>query len=264
MQTIMDLENMASEVIEIVNSTHQNIFQDSLDWKNISTVMKGDNELVSEYDEYASDFLTNQLRIAFPDIAVISEESSPDTFTNVPDQYWLIDPIDGITNFVRGIPFASISISLVDAGSPVIGITKNIFSGDIYHAYQGGGFYKNSTRIQRKTNEEMKILSIGFPHKPSLRPIHLRNFNSVFNHFTEVRRFGSCCLDLCLLCEGKFNAVFEILKSWDFYAGIVMAKEVGLKYHIAEKDIPLDQDVYFICGEEEQVDYILEETSLIL
>ncbi len=260
----MNLEKATGKAIEIVNATHREIFEDYISNNNsISIANKDGYEVVSETDKRASDFLIDRLGKAFPDIPVISEESPPETFKNVPDIFWLIDPIDGTFNFIRRIPYSSVSVSLISEGSPVIGITKDIFNGDIYHAYLNGGFYKNGSKTRRVVITNQKILSTGFkPSNPGLHQRHMLNLVKVFHHFSDIRRFASACLDLCLLCEGKLNVVFEVLRAWDCYAGIIMAEETGLKSYISADNIPLDNDAYFICGEEELVDAICKEADL--
>jgi myo-inositol-1(or 4)-monophosphatase len=261
-----DLQKMTGQVTEIVNATHRDVFGSSPETiTGIATELKDGHELVSEYDRRASDLLIERLRHAFPGIAAVSEESPPGTFDNLPEIFWLIDPLDGTMNFVRGIPYASISVSLVTKGKPVIGVTRAIFNGDIYHAFQGGGFFKNGEAVRRKRNDgDCKILSTGFPHQLSLHTRHLKNLNAVFHHFTDIRRFASCCLDMCLLCEGKLDVLFEIVRPWDFYAGVVMAEETGLKYHLTTHEGPFDRSVYFVCGDDSLVDAIVRESDLSL
>ena len=261
----MNLENASKRVIEVIELARRDVFGGYLEQRrDISPEFKDGGEPVTELDRVSSTFLISQLDKAFPGIEAVSEESPPEAFHQIPDRFWLIDPLDGTVNFIRGIPYCAISISLVESGKPVLGVTQNLLNGDTYYAYSGGGVYKNGWRIQRIGHENNKILSTGFPHARTLHAQHLSNLKSVFPYFSDIRRFASPCLDLCLLCEGCFDCVFEILKSWDFYAGQVTAKEVGLNMYITPSNKPLNQDVYFICGEEALVDRIREEADLLI
>ena len=253
-----DLEHITKKAAEIIDLAWLDVFADHLkSQKSLTIELKHGYEVVSEVDKLSSEFLIERLEKILPGVPAISEESPPEAFRRTPERFWLIDPLDGTQNFIRGIPHATICVSLVEAGIPVIGVTKNIYTGDLYYAWQGGGFYRNRARAYRVPNSDGKtILSTGFAHDKSLHAQHLRNLIAVLPHFTDMRRFASFGMDMCWLCEGRLDASFEILAPWDFYAGWAMAKQVGLVCHVSGGEAPLDRRRYFVCGDQETVDFI--------
>jgi myo-inositol-1(or 4)-monophosphatase len=256
---------MTSQVVKIVDSTRHEIFGDLAGWDGITDVAtKEHSELVTEFDIRSSNCLIDRLSRNFQGVPVISEESPASAFPDLPDLFWLIDPLDGTLNFIRGIPYVSISVSLVQNGLPVIGVTGDIFTGNDYYAYDGGGFYRNGLQLRREKNPSGTILSTGVCHDRSLHARHINNVSAVFRHFTDFRRLGGACLDLCFLCEGKFNAMFEILKPWDCYAGMVMAREVGLTVFVPKPVKVINKELYFVCGEKELVELIKRDADLDL
>jgi myo-inositol-1(or 4)-monophosphatase len=258
----MELERTTREITRIVEDIRRTVFA-SAPGGRVDSEMKGGYEVVTEYDKRSSDMLIKELAKAFPGIPAMSEESPASDFDLIPHECFLIDPLDGTMNFVRGLPYSSISVSFVENGKPVIGVTANISSDETFWAWQSGGFWKNGRRVKRIKYPGM-ILGTGFAYETEVHPQHLANINRIFSRFTDMRRLASFCLDQCYLSEGKLDAVFEMVKPWDFFAGIVMAEESGLVTHIAEPLKSLSQQVYFISGEREIVDYIKQRTDFII
>ena len=148
-------------------------------------------------------------------------------------KYWVVDPIDGTTNFAHGFPEFSVSIGLVEGDEILMGAVLKPYNKDIYFASQGEGAFLNNTRIYvSKTPELIKSLLItGFPYDRNVYAEKtLESVDRLTGEVQGIRRFGSAALDLCYVAEGTCDGFFEYtIKPWDVSAGMLLVKEAGGK-----------------------------------
>lgn len=190
---------------------------------------KGLNDLVSYVDKTAERLLVEKLSALLPEATFITEESTIENKKSA--YYWVIDPLDGTTNFLHGIPHFAISVALVDDEKPVIGIIYDVMRGDCYAAYQNGGAYLNDKKIKVSQSTRIldSVLGMGFPYSA------YKDMDSVaqsLNYFLKnargLRRMGAAALDLAYVAAGCLDGFYEVnLKAWDVAAGICLVQEAG-------------------------------------
>ncbi|GMQ81838.1 MAG: inositol monophosphatase family protein [Rhodothermia bacterium] len=194
---------------------------------------KGVHDLVTDTDEEAQKLIVDTILEAYPDHQILAEEN-PDSSNNGSqdaEYLWIIDPIDGTTNFTRGIPPYAVSIALSHNGCLVIGVVLDVAHGDIYTAIKGRGLQVNEMKCVVSETSVLAgaLITTGFPYRAF---DHVDQYLSVLKRFMElalgVRRPGSAAVDLAWVACGRFDGFFETgLKPWDVAAGIVLVREGG-------------------------------------
>lgn len=203
--------------------------------------MKARNDLVSQADREAEDAILDILRERTPDFGVIAEESGGAASGLAS---WFIDPLDGTTNFIHGIPHYAVSIALVArAGThigpgavlkddmPVVGVIYDPNREELYTAVEGGGAWLNGHRIRtaRNTRLEEALVATGLPYRDfSFAEKYMPMLEYAMRHTRGVRRFGSAALDLAWTACGRYDAYWELgLAPWDVAAGTLLVREAG-------------------------------------
>ncbi len=189
-------------------------------------------DLVTEYDVKVELLLKEKLSVAFAEHTLVGEETN-EGITH-PDKAIYIDPIDGTTNFVHGIPFCCISIGIWEGGEPVAGVVYNPVLEELFYAEKGKGATCNGERLQVSgaTTLERSLIATGFPYTKidQGEDFHwvMKSMEAVLPCTRDIRRLGSAALDLCYLARGTFEGYYEVnLKPWDVAAGILMVTEAG-------------------------------------
>ncbi len=198
-------------------------------------VVKGKADFVTQSDIKTQEILINELSPLIEDADILAEEGNISLMDDGKWEYqWVIDPIDGTSNFIHKFPFVGISVALrhFERGI-VLGVISSVMLRDIYYATLGHGAYKNGKRlaVSNKENFPSAFLATGFPFRhPEIIPKYARLFESMIGKVTGLRRAGSAALDLAMTAEGIFDGFFEYgLKPWDVAAGILMVNEAGGK-----------------------------------
>jgi myo-inositol-1(or 4)-monophosphatase len=190
---------------------------------------KGAIDLVTEADMKAEKSILEAIGSHFPDDNILSEESGRNGKAS--DRTWMVDPLDGTTNFVHGFPFFAVSIALEIKGKIVLGIVYNPFMDEYFEAARGGGAYLNNRTIKvSKVNKlEEALLGTGFPYYVHESPqMAMENFRRMLVAAQGLRRPGAAAIDLCYLAAGRLDGFWEEgLKPWDTAAGVVIAEEAG-------------------------------------
>jgi len=199
--------------------------------KNPATRKKGEIDLVTDADVRAEETIVRILRKRFPKDAILAEESGESR--PFAERVWIVDPLDGTTNFAHTFPFFAVSIGLRVEGEIVLGVVFNPVLRERYEAVRGKGAYLNGTRIAVSgvTTLQDSLLATGFPYTIHEDPDRvLQNFRKMITRAQGVRRPGAAALDLCLVAAGVFDGFWEEgLKPWDTAAGIVILEESGGK-----------------------------------
>jgi myo-inositol-1(or 4)-monophosphatase len=189
---------------------------------------KGENDFVSDVDRMAEDEIRASLRQAYPEHAVVGEERGGEENA---DYVWVVDPLDGTLNYLRGIPHFAVSIALKYRGALEAGIIYDPIRQELWTAKRGGGctFEGRRMRIQPRPSLDNALLATGFPMR--LHPYHeayLGMFGDIFRRAGDIRRTGSAALDLAYVACGRLDGFWEIgLKPWDMAAGALMIREAG-------------------------------------
>ncbi len=190
---------------------------------------KGRIDLVTETDIAVEAFLKERLGALLPGTAFLAEESSGDGA--LPDTCWIIDPVDGTTNFAHGLPFVGISVALQKDGEPVLGIVAVPLLAEYFVAEKGKGAWCNGEElhVSRTTLPEDALVATGFPYDVDQRTdVIVRRLQPVLAVCQGIRRCGAAALDLAWTACGRFDAYYEDgLKPWDSAAGILLVREAG-------------------------------------
>lgn len=198
---------------------------------NLSHIQKkGPNDLVTEADMASQNRIIEVIRAKYPAHSILAEESGYERGESDGWQ-WIIDPLDGTTNFAHEIPFFCISIAFVRANQPQAGIVLNPVSGELFTAVKGGGAELNGRPINVSTQTEISesLLATGFPYnlQDIAQPVS-RRFQQCLLAARGIRRLGSAALDLCYVACGRFEAFWEEnLNPWDTAAGELIVAEAG-------------------------------------
>ena len=190
---------------------------------------KGDINLVTEMDTRSERAVVGTLRASFPDHGIIAEEET--TIRNGSGYTWIIDPLDGTTNYAHGYPCFSVSIALEHEGDVITGVVYDPMRDELFTAQKGQGAYLNGKRIKVSIVDTLikSLLATGFPYDRKVsEKNNLDYFHDLLMASQEVRRDGSAALDLCSVAAGRFDGFWELkLKPWDVAAGSLIVREAG-------------------------------------
>lgn len=198
--------------------------------EHLQVSLKGPGDFVSAADHRAEQILADELTRVRPGYGLLMEERGLVEGSDT-SHCWIVDPLDGTTNFLHGIPHFAISIALQRDGELVAGVVFNPANGDMFTAEKGKGAFLNERRVRVAARRELEncVIVTGIPHRG--RPNHelfLRECGRVMAHTAGVRRFGSAALDLAWVAAGRFDGYWERnLNPWDLAAGIVLIREAG-------------------------------------
>ncbi|ARO87265.1 inositol monophosphatase [Nitrosospira lacus] len=205
----------------IINRAAQN-----LDLLHVSR--KAHNDFVSEVDGAAEDAIIKILLDAYPNHSILAEESGAQGES---EYQWVIDPLDGTTNFLHGFPHYSVSIALMHKNIPVQAVVYNPSGNELFTASRGQGAYLNDhrLRVSKRTHLGDCLIGTGFPFREfSHVDAYIAMFKDVMPRVAGIRRPGSAALDLAYLAAGRYDGFWELgLSPWDIAAGCLLITEAG-------------------------------------
>lgn len=218
----MDVVELARQVGIFIKIEEQKVKQKDIEVKSL-------NSLVSYVDKQAEEMIVETLSELLPEAGFIAEEG---TTTKVGDEYhWIIDPLDGTTNFLHGLPVYSVSIALQKGDKMVIGVVYEVNHDECFYAWEGSKAYLNNEVIRVKNQSDIRqtILATGFPYYDYER---IDAYFDLLKYFAQntrgVRRMGSAAVDLAYVACGRFDAFFEYsLNPWDVAAGAFIVERAG-------------------------------------
>ena len=212
---------------------------------------KGKTDLVTETDLHSENIIKSIIRASYPDHDLLAEESEKESSQS--DFLWIIDPLDGTTNFVHGYPSFAVSIGVYWKNKPLVGMVLEMPNLKLYTAIKGEGAFCEGEKIESSDTKtlDVSLLVTGFGYD------HGNNWNTnmkLFKHFTDitqgVRRLGAASVDICHVACGKVDGFWEYdLKPWDTAAGILIAQESGCMItDIRGNDFRLESDNILITN----------------
>ena len=221
-QLLDQTRNIAEEVGIFIQKEREHF---SMDWVE----HKGFNDLVSYVDKEAEKQLVAQLQAIFPEAGFITEEGTNTTRGEVYN--WVIDPLDGTTNFIHGLPVFAVSIGFMEQDEVVLGVVYEVNRKESFYAYKGGGAYCNGIplKVSSAPTLSASLISTGFPYYQfDLIDRYLDIMKSLMQKTHGLRRLGSAAVDLCYVAAGRSEGYFEYnLNSYDVAAGIILVQEAG-------------------------------------
>jgi myo-inositol-1(or 4)-monophosphatase len=227
----MDYELLCDKVLSITRLTGNFIRKESMGFDAKSIEHKGLNDLVSYVDKEAEQQLVANLSELIPEAGFITEEK---TINRTGEVYnWIIDPLDGTTNFIHGLPTYSISIALYEGSEPVLGVVYEINRAELFYSYKGGPAFLNNNIISVSKRNMLadSLLATGFPYYQfEKQDQYMRLLAELMQRCHGLRRIGSAAVDLAYVACGRFEGFFEYnLNSWDVAAGAFLVQQAGGK-----------------------------------
>jgi len=195
---------------------------------NLRIEEKASMDFASEVDRLAEAEITRELRRAYPDHAILAEEGGA---SGKSDKVWVIDPLDGTHNYLRGFPHFCVSIGFRDHGDLVHAVVYDPLRDELFTASKGDGAFLNDRRMRvtKRENLQGALLATGYPYRQREHiDAQLAMTRALLSEAEDIRRTGSAALDLAYVAAGRLDGYFEIgLKPWDMAAGCLLVKEAG-------------------------------------
>ncbi|MCK4718955.1 MAG: inositol monophosphatase, partial [Thermoplasmata archaeon] len=192
---------------------------------------KGRIDPVTKFDRLSEEIVTDIIRKNYPDDAIMAEEGT--TAAGKTGRRWIIDPLDGTTNYSHGYTPWCISIALEEKGKSIVGVVYAPCTGEMFHATKHGGAWLNGKPINVSKRHRLldSLVATGFPYaNEKARKTNLENLSRVLGSCMGIRRDGSAAMDLCQVACGRLDAFWELgLKPWDTAAGELILREAGGK-----------------------------------
>jgi len=227
---MINLKDITSKVTAISKEAgnYLRISQATFDKDQVTS--KSLNALVSDVDRTAEKLLVTRLSALLPEAGFLTEEKT--TEQDIDSEYtWVIDPLDGTTNFIHGLPIYSVSIALLKNKWPIVGVVYEVGMDECFYAFENGGAFLNDRPITTTSTEALEdtLLATGFPYYNFSK---LAGFQNTLAHFYQhtrgVRRIGTAAVDLAYTACGRFDGYFEYgLSPWDVAAGVILVREAG-------------------------------------
>lgn len=227
----MDIEKACIAVCELAKETGSFIRNEANKFSNDKIEIKGSNNFVSYVDKTSEQKIIEGLRKILPDSGFIAEEET--TQKSEAKYQWIIDPLDGTTNFIHGLPPYAISIALMEEEEVILGVVYEIFANECFYAWKGSKAYLNGKEIHVSQSAKISdsLIGTGFPYYDFefVQPF-LDSLKYFFINSHGVRRLGSAATDIAYVACGRFDAFYEYgLHAWDVAAGSIILEQAGGK-----------------------------------
>ncbi|MBI5194377.1 MAG: inositol monophosphatase [Nitrospirae bacterium] len=197
--------------------------------KPLDVEFKGDANLVTIADRLSEDAIVSIITENYPGHRIMAEEGT--TNNNISEYCWIIDPLDGTTNFAHSLPIFAVSIGLEKNGNMVMGVVYDPLRDECFTAMEGCGAYLNGKpiHVSRVDTLDKSLLATGFPYDRRINPDgYIKHFREFLKTAQEIRRPGAATIDLCYVASGRFDGFWEPkLQPWDIAAAAVIVKEAG-------------------------------------
>ncbi|MFK5856784.1 MAG: inositol monophosphatase family protein [Bacteroidota bacterium] len=225
----MNLELITKQVVNLSKTVGYFIKQEVEKLDKTDIEEKGIHNLVTYVDKQSEKQLVKELGIIFPEAGFIAEEDA--TLIRSDKFNWVIDPLDGTTNFIHRIPLFAISIALMDGDEVIMGVIYEINLKECFYAWKGSPAFLNGKQIKVSVTTKLdnSLLATGFPYYDySMLDPYLALFKDLMQNTRGVRRLGSAAVDLAYVACGRFELFYEYgLQSWDVAAGALIVKQAG-------------------------------------
>lgn len=217
-------------MIKAARAAGRSLVKDFREVENLQVSMKGAGDFVSRADTRAEEIIRDSLMEARPNYGWLGEETGA-TDGKDPTRRWIVDPLDGTTNFLHGMPHWAVSIALEHKGEVVAGVVFDAAKDEMFFAEKGQGAWMNQTRLRVSGRRQMieSVFATGLPFAASKNlPATLSDLGQLLPTCAGVRRWGSAALDLAYVAAGRYEGYWERdLNAWDIAAGIIIVREAG-------------------------------------
>ncbi|HKI79839.1 MAG TPA: inositol monophosphatase family protein [Ignavibacteriaceae bacterium] len=219
---------MINDIIEIAKEAGE-IIREGFGKTREIEFKTNETNLVTEIDKASEKLITDFIKIKYPSHGILAEESGQ--MKSGTEYMWVIDPLDGTTNFAHGLPVFAVSIGLQKNDKTVAGVVYDVMFDVVYSAEKGSGAFANHNKMIVSKNNILgrSVMATGFPYNVFENPDNLlERFAELTKRVRGVRRLGSAALDLCYTAKGVFDGYWEMnLSPWDICAGMLLVEEAG-------------------------------------
>jgi myo-inositol-1(or 4)-monophosphatase len=225
----MNLENIANRVVQLCLKNGTYIRQQLELLKANDIELKDEHNFVTYVDRKSEEMLVEELSLLLPGSGFIAEENQYGPAKS--DLKWVIDPLDGTTNFIHGVPIFSISIALMEGNRVIIGVVHEINRKESFYSWEGSKAYLNGKeiRVSAAASLQDSLLVTGFPYsRDHILDQYVDLFKGFIKRTQDIRRLGSAAADLAYVASGRFEGFYEIgLSPWDVAAGAFLVRQAG-------------------------------------
>jgi len=225
------LHPMLNTAVKAARAAGALINRASMDLDLLKVNTKAPNDFVTEVDQAAENVIIETLLAAYPGHAILAEESGRARGAKDSEYLWIIDPLDGTTNFIHGLPVYAVSIALAHRGQVQQAVVYDPARNDLFFASKGRGAFMNDKRLRvsKRLRLAESLIGTGFPfRKGDNFKRYMQMFEDVMQHCAGLRRPGAAALDLCYVAAGWYDGFFETgLSPWDIAAGSLLVTEAG-------------------------------------
>ncbi|WP_105200205.1 inositol-1-monophosphatase [Pseudoalteromonas sp. T1lg10] len=237
------------------------------DLSKVEATQKGNNDFVTNVDKEAEAVIRETILKAYPNHSIVGEELGQLEGSDA-DYLWVVDPLDGTTNFIQDIPHFCVSIALKVKGRIEQAVVYDPIRGELFTASRGQGAQLNSKRIRVSNAKDLSgtVLATGFPfkHKHHM-DAYMEAFKALFVHTSDIRRAGSAALDMAYVAAGRVDGFFEIgLKPWDTAAGQLLVKEAGGLVMDFAGGANFEKSGNIVCGSPKLAQALIKEIRPVL
>ena len=235
-------------IVKACTKASRSLIRDYGEIENLQVSSKGPGDFVTSADKRTEKIIINELQRAHPEYGIVTEESGIINKSNTQNR-WIIDPIDGTFNFLKGIPQFAISIGYEKDNEIKCGVIFNPIMNEMFLAEKGNGAYLNNSRIRVSNKKKINdaLIVTGGPKQVSkIKEKIFSEYVNVSNKVANVRKFGSAALDMAYVACGRFDGYWQReLNYWDIAAGLVILKEAGGFVDFFEEDtkLPLKKNI---------------------
>lgn len=227
----MNLENITKKTIEIVKLASTFIQKEAVQFSSDKIEYKDINNLVSYVDKEAEKILINELRKLLPEASFITEEGMSGMEPDPTVLNWIIDPLDGTTNFIHGLPVYCVSVALARGKEVLVGVIHEPNRDEMFYGWKEGGAWRNGKKMNVSNTETLQesLVATGFPYYQFERQERYMKILALMMQKAQgLRRLGAAAVDLAYVAAGRFDGFYEYnLNSWDMAAGVLLIKEAG-------------------------------------
>ena len=227
--TQIDLQKLTSQTIRVVKEAGEFILRESKAFNEDELQFKETNHIVTEVDQEAERILVRGLKEVLPEATFLTEEGTVECCAG--EYQWIIDPLDGTTNYIYQLPCFATSVALKHGDRIILGVVNAIAQKECFYAWENGGAFLNDRPIEVSQTDELKnsLIATGLPYfEFDLMNKYMACLQELLKNSRGMRRFGSAAIDLAYVACGRYDAFFEYgLKPWDVAAGSLIIQEAG-------------------------------------
>lgn len=226
----MDLKDITLRVCEIAKRTGHYLLSERKNFDKGKVVQKNSHDYVSYVDKEAEKITVKELSFLLPDVGFITEEGTVEQASE--GLNWIIDPLDGTTNFIQDFAPYCVSIALVQDDNILVGVIYEVCRNECFYAWKGGGSFMNGNRLQvSQNNINNAFIGLDLPYNAEeYKPIIVNAFDKLYGKVSSLRLSGSAATSLCYVANGRYDGWAEaFIKTWDYSAGAIIVREAGGK-----------------------------------